>query len=190
MKSIEKLRKVAEEQSSPVMCKLVRVYTGQDGMSAPNHDVMEALGAATDEIEQELEERYVELPVDANGVPINYGDRLTDGEYTFTVARMEYYGYGSWSVLSVDGNAWACCDVEHVPDPTKQLKPCPFCGSNDLYIIEQTIDRDTLFMSTHDKTVGIFCNTCKQTVTLEANENEGRNLNTEQSAVEAWNRRA
>lgn len=189
MKSIEKLRKVAEEQSSPVMCKLVRVYTDQDVMSASNHGVREALGVAIDEIEEELEERYVELPVDSNGVPINYGDRLTDGEYTFTVARMEYYGYGSWSVLNVDGNAWACCDVEHVPDPYKQLRPCPFCGSNDLYIVEHVIGRDAPFMCTDDKTVGIFCNTCKQTVTLEANEDEGRSLNTEQRAVEAWNRR-
>lgn len=190
MKSIEKLRKVAEEQSSPVVCKLVRVYTDQDGMSASNSQVMEALGAALDEIEQELGERYVELPVDANGVPINVGDRLTDGECTFVVASMSYHGHKSWSVMNKKGIDWACCDVEHVPDPAKQLNPCPFCGSKDLYIVDHVIGRDAPFMCADDKTVGIFCNTCKQTVTLEANEDEGRNLNTEQRAVEAWNRRA
>lgn len=189
MKSIEKLRKVAEEQSSPVACKLVRVYTDQDGMSASNQGVMEALGSAIDEIEHELKERYLELPFDANGVPINFGDRMTDGEYTFKVASLSYHGYKSWSVLNEEGNAWACCDVEHVPDPAKQLKPCPFCGSKDLYIVEHMIGRDAPFMCADDKTVGIFCNTCKQTVTLEANEDEGRNLTTEQRAVEAWNKR-
>lgn len=190
MRSIEKLRKVAEEQSSPVMCKLVRVYTDQDGMSASNQEVMEALGAATDEIDKELRERYVELPVDSKDVPINPGDRMTDGEYTFVVASMEYHGHKSWSVLNEKGRAWACCDIEHVPDPIKQLKPCPFCGSKDLYIVEHVIGRDAPFMSVDDKTVGIFCNTCKQTVTLEDNEDEGRSLDTEQRAVEAWNRRA
>lgn len=76
MKSIEKLRRIAEEQSSPVMCKLVRVYTDQDGMSASNSQVMEALGVALDEIEQELEEHYVELPVDSDGIPIHPNDEI------------------------------------------------------------------------------------------------------------------
>lgn len=61
MKSIEKLRKVAEEQSSPVMCKLVRVYTDQDGILASNHGVREALAAAIDEIvvwHQGMEPQY------------------------------------------------------------------------------------------------------------------------------------
>lgn len=145
---------------------------------------------AAKKVEEEVEERFVELPVDSKGIPINVGERLTDGEYTFTVASMSYHGYKSWAVLNEDGNAWACCDVEHVPDPAKQLKPCPFCGSNDLYIVEQMIDREAPFMSADDKTIGIFCNTCKQTVFLEANEDEGRSLSTEQMAVEAWNKRA
>lgn len=76
MKSLEKLRKVAEEQNSPVMCKLVRVYTGQDGMSASNNEVMEALGAALDEIEEELARDYVELPKDKDGVPIRPDDEI------------------------------------------------------------------------------------------------------------------
>ena len=70
-----------------------------------------------------------------------------------------------------------------------ELKPCPFCGSNDLYIITQMIEREAPFCSVDDCTVGIFCNTCKQTVTLEANEDEGRDFSTEQRAIAAWNRR-
>lgn len=72
----------------------------------------------------------------------------------------------------------------------EQLKPCPFCGSSDLYIVEHMIGRDAPFMCADDNTVGIFCNTCKQTVTLEANEDEGRDSGTEQRAIAAWNRRA
>lgn len=187
MKSIEKLRTSASDRR-PLIPSLITTYCDMDG-GISDADVRVALGTAVDEIEQELEERYVELPVDANGVTINYGDRLTDGEYTFKVASMSYHGYKSWSVLNEEGNAWACCDVEHVPDPIKQLEPCPFCGSKDLYIVEHMIGRDASFMCADDKTVGIFCNTCKQLVILEANEDEGRNLNTEQKAVVAWNRR-
>ena len=174
MKSIEKLRRVAEGQSSTTGPKMVR----------------EALGVAVDEIERELRDSYVKLPVDSNGVPIKVGDRLTDGEYTFVVASIEYCGDGRWSILNEQGHVWACCDVEHVPDPATKLKSCPFCGSKDLYIVEHMIGRDGPFACMDDKTVGIFCNTCKQTVILEANEDEGRNLTTEQRAVEAWNKRA
>lgn len=71
----------------------------------------------------------------------------------------------------------------------EELKPCPFCGSNDLYIITQMIEREAPFDNADDCTVGIFCNTCKQTVTLEANEDEGRDFGTEQRAIAAWNRR-
>jgi len=75
-------------------------------------------------------------------------------------------------------------------DSEPALKSCPFCGSNNLYIVEQMIDREAPFVSVDDSTVGIFCNTCKQTVTLEVNEDEGRSFDTEQRAIEAWNRRA
>jgi len=145
---------------------------------------------ATKRVEKEIKERFTELPVDSNGVPIKVDDRLTDGEYTFVVASIEYHGDGRWSILNEQGHVWACCDVEHVPDPATKLKSCPFCGSKDLYIVEHMIGRDGPFACMDDKTVGIFCNTCKQTVILEANEDEGRNLTTEQRAVEAWNRRA
>jgi len=56
--------------------------------------------------------------------------------------------------------------------------------------VEHMIGREAPFDSADDSTVGIFCNTCKQTVTLEANEDEGRGFDTERGAVEAWNRRA
>lgn len=61
------------------------------------------------------------------------------------------------------------------------LKPCPFCGSNDIY--------DTFEYGLHDETAIIFCNTCKISVKLEENNEEGNTENTRKKAAEAWNRR-
>jgi len=71
-----------------------------------------------------------------------------------------------------------------------KLCECPFCGSNDQYILKMKIDYEAPFMSADDCTVGIFCNTCKQTVILEDNEMEGFNDDTVRRAIAAWNRRA
>lgn len=45
---------------------------------APN--IRRQVNMACDEIEQEIAERYIELPVDADGVPIHVGDELYNGE--------------------------------------------------------------------------------------------------------------
>ena len=65
---------------------------------------------------------------------------------------------------------------------TKKLKPCPFCGCDNLYIINR--EENSGYES-----IGIFCNECKQTVFLEENEWEGYNRTTIEKAIEAWNRR-
>lgn len=45
---------------------------------APHHPELYAVcNAAADEIEAEIAERYIELPVDADGVPIRIGDLVT-----------------------------------------------------------------------------------------------------------------
>ena len=66
----------------------------------------------------------------------------------------------------------------------ENLKPCPFCGCDygGLY-----------FVISENKfgfyTLGIFCDSCKQTIVLEENEWEGENEETKARAIEAWNRR-
>lgn len=62
-----------------------------------------------------------------------------------------------------------------------ELKPCPFCGCDNLYIV--TVEQRGF------ETVGIFCNACKQTVILEENEWEGMNNKTKVKAIKAWNQR-
>lgn len=63
-----------------------------------------------------------------------------------------------------------------------ELKPCPFCGCDCLYVV-------TIKQHGND-TLGIFCNNCKQTAILEENEWEGNNDATRERAIKAWNRRA
>ena len=62
-----------------------------------------------------------------------------------------------------------------------KLKPCPFCGIRDLYIV--TTEQHGCV------TVGLFCNGCKQTIILEENEWEGDTEKTRRKAIDAWNRR-
>lgn len=63
--------------------------------------------------ESMAEHGWIHLPLDADGVPIRVGDRLTDGEYTFNAYELAVYGDGSWSIRNEDGNAWATCDLTH-----------------------------------------------------------------------------
>lgn len=62
------------------------------------------------------------------------------------------------------------------------LKPCPFCGSTNIYI--------TYEWGRNNDTSVIFCDECKVSVKLEENDNEGCRDETERKAAEAWNRRA
>lgn len=49
-----------------------------------------AVLATVEKIEQEVSERYMELPKDADGVPIRVGDVLTDGKHTYTVTSVTF----------------------------------------------------------------------------------------------------
>lgn len=80
-------------------------YASADDWLVEHEDAMEEHG-------------WVRGPLDADGVPIRVGDRLTDGEHAFTVDEMIVYGDGSWSIRNEDGNAWDACDVTHYHAPT------------------------------------------------------------------------
>lgn len=66
-------------------------------------------------------------------------------------------------------------------DYQKMLKPCPFCGSDVVYL---TFENGYL-----DNSVIVFCNTCKVSVKHEDNDQEGWNKPAIRKAVGAWNRR-
>ena len=63
-----------------------------------------------------------------------------------------------------------------------KLKPCPFCGGDNLYVVN--------VKGYLDSTVGVFCNWCKVILLHEDNEEEGDIPDTRRRAVIAWNRRA
>jgi len=78
-----------------------------------------------DEIEREISERYMELPVDADGVPIHVGDILLDLETPRHVV-----GIGKTSILlggypssgEQEVRYALPCNYRHVkPDPIKEL---------------------------------------------------------------------
>lgn len=62
-----------------------------------------------------------------------------------------------------------------------KLKPCPFCGCSAIYL---TFERGYL-----DDSAIVFCNGCKVSVKVESNDQEGITAETNQRAIEAWNRR-
>lgn len=63
----------------------------------------EAINAIADEIEAEIAERFMELPVDADGVPIRVGDRLEG--WKFPIDEISFAATG----IALDN-----CDGEHV----------------------------------------------------------------------------
>lgn len=66
-------------------------------------------------------------------------------------------------------------------DSKHKYKPCPFCGSTDIYL---TFERGYI-----DDSVVMFCNNCKTSVKLEENDQEGFTNEAAAKAVEAWERR-
>lgn len=116
MKSIDKLRTAARNMAK--------------GRELENHEECNLLLVIADEIEADIAERYMLLPVDADGVPIHIGDRLE----TFDCPPQDYdvfdvYGFCTTAINGVD---WYVIDgydqqcnvegVRHVkPDPLKEL---------------------------------------------------------------------
>ena len=70
----------------------------------------------------------------------------------------------------------------------EQLKPCPFCGSTDLYL-----ETEEVGFPLYVNVPIIFCNTCK---TISKTEDDSMEMREEKAyeylkikAIEAWNRR-
>lgn len=89
----------------------------------PWSDLKGELLAMCDKVEREVSERFCELPVDADGVPIHYGDSLSycgehGGTVTCKVSNMEYrersYGKAGWLV---NAEGWV------FPSETRHVKP-------------------------------------------------------------------
>lgn len=64
-----------------------------------SRDVREEFASLCDEVQAEIESRYMELPVDAEGEPIKMGDRVIDEcKHSFQVGALHVYIDGEWNV--------------------------------------------------------------------------------------------
>lgn len=76
LKSVSKLRLLVDETRDAYLRGDVSYIIELDGIA--------------ERIEQEVSERFMELPKDADGVPIHAGDVLTDGKHTYTVTSVTF----------------------------------------------------------------------------------------------------
>lgn len=98
LESIKKLRTLARNMSKQetfnTKCSLICHYA--------------------DEIEREVSERYMPLPLDADGVPIRVGDKMRNG----TVTSIWDSGKGWEIILDYYRSAHRPCDLTHYHRPT------------------------------------------------------------------------
>lgn len=87
------------------------------GRNLEKHEDCNLLLIIADEIEAEIAEKYMELPVDADGVPIHPGNRVEmDGK------GGEVWLVGTTDVMCNDGMSYRAVAVNHAkPDPLKEL---------------------------------------------------------------------
>lgn len=73
----------------------------------------------TDAIEREIAEKYMELPVDADGMPIHVGDSIEYPNGTHDVVRFITVND---NVPTFNESGWVASKCRHVkPDPLKEL---------------------------------------------------------------------
>lgn len=107
LESIGKLRVHAQEIRNDWSCF--------DGRSEKRE-----LDAIADEIEREIAEKYMKLPVDADGIPIHVGDLLELGDTRDNVAALSYRpdnGELPWEWLSRDDGCWYNTAFSHHVKP-------------------------------------------------------------------------
>lgn len=88
MTSLESIEKLRES---------LNACTQKAGVDSDQFDTYwitaRACDVLIDEIEREISERYMELPLDRDGVPIRIGDLLECSEYGNQTERFTVYGY-------------------------------------------------------------------------------------------------
>ena len=117
LKSIDELRDLADDMNPNEIVEHMKLYPSCvfDGAWLDGWRLeFDRLLAA---IEQEVDERYIELPLDADGAPIRVGDKLKSkyGPKPFIVESMEF------------GSAWTVWDSENGatrwPNECRHVKP-------------------------------------------------------------------
>lgn len=80
-----------------------------------------AFDAACDEIEREIAERYMEYPVDADGVPVHVGDKMQyHGGEPFTVCAVAPGVIHTWAAVKLGERSTT---YHYMPDQCTHYKP-------------------------------------------------------------------
>jgi len=119
MESIEILRECAAGKRGHG--DTMDLVADEFGCPVPVHSYV--LGYVADAIEKELKERYMELPVDADGVPIHVGDEMDCGEH-FGVQEVEGFIHGAVAFTVCDPQPARICTrpahmTRHYHKPTR-----------------------------------------------------------------------
>ena len=122
MESIEKLRELACDINGNEIIDHMQLYPSCvfDGHWLDSWHM--EFDRALDAIEREIADKYMELPVDADGEPIHIGDAMYDGKVAKLVisddGEHSVYVYKLPNVL----HEFYCYETAHVkPDPIKKL---------------------------------------------------------------------
>ena len=115
MSGLESVEKMRQAIGSPEMT--------YDGKPAGYSWYAKKLLDIADEIEREVSERFMELPVDADGVPIHVGDemRFSDGEETTVMAvddKGNVYHDGLPTIKAIPGAVSVADCMRHVEPRT------------------------------------------------------------------------
>ena len=120
MESIERLREWIDEHTDRKMefC----TYPPRHSVKGTAEDLL----ALVDRVEAELAERYMELPVDADGVPVRVGDTMRDEFPDHEMVTFVVHGYtcelpngrGRMMPADEDGTGFYAHQLRHHTPPT------------------------------------------------------------------------
>ena len=117
IKALEKLRECAEHSSEGWFVNLEQAFglrRYKCGNSTVKPDGGAILNAIADEIQAEVDSRFMELPLDADGVPIRVGDVVAaQDEQPFEVRAFQLDALG-WFAIERLGSQWNVNQLHHV----------------------------------------------------------------------------
>lgn len=106
-----------------------KVYAELDRADYMESDVICRVRWLVQELERELSERYMELPLDADGKPIHVGDEMLDNGSRITVTSLTRDGfYGGWNV-PMRGSAYRHAEPDTWESIIRDVRAAEGCGS-------------------------------------------------------------
>lgn len=108
IRSVESLREKLRRDTNPLemLMSLPATHRFLESVTVEGYE------AALDGVEREVAERFIELPTDADGVPIHPGDVMRYHEYVFEVKEMTH-AEGMWSVSDMSDTVARPCELAH-----------------------------------------------------------------------------